>query len=197
MPERRRFPGVAEVLLFTCSTLIGAGILEAGLRLVTPFPIHSADANRDPHEALGYVVSPALADIDSHGFRNPGNRATGETIDLFALGDSHTFGQNVASELSWPQQLGRMANLSVYNYGVGGYGILQYAYLFGEVTRDGHRWVGHNGGGPGISADFRFYPQLGYTAAVLSNYDGAARGVASFIGDIIERTPTKETTARK
>jgi len=129
-PERRRSRGLPKAILLAGSILVGGVVLEGGLRLLSPFPIHSDGANRDPHEALGYVVSPAFADIDSQGFRNPDDLDRSAGIDLFALGDSHTFGQNVASEESWPQQLARMANLRVYNYGVGGYGILQYAYLF-------------------------------------------------------------------
>ncbi len=70
-----------------------------------------------------------------------------------------------------------------------GYG-MKYAYLFGDAMRNGHRCVGHNGGAPGISADFGFYPQLGYTFAVLSNYDGAASAVGNFIRGIIERAPS-------
>ncbi|HQR08451.1 MAG TPA: serine hydrolase domain-containing protein [Gemmatales bacterium] len=50
----------------------------------------------------------------------------------------------------------------------------KYAYGFGDFTVNGHRHIGHNGGAPGISADFRDYLDLGYTAIVLSNYDGAA-----------------------
>jgi hypothetical protein len=123
------------VLLLASALLVGAAILEGGLRLLTPFPIHADDANRDPHEALGYVVSPLFEDIDADGFRNPSDLALRDPVDLVALGDSHTFGQNVPSEQSWPQQLGRMANLQVYNYGVGGYGVLQYAYLFERGLR--------------------------------------------------------------
>jgi hypothetical protein len=129
-PRRRRSFGLAEGVLAASALLLGAAILEGALRLLTPFPIHTDDANRDPHEALGYVVSPAFSDIDSHGFRNSGELSLRDQIDLVTLGDSHTFGQNVPSEQSWPQQLGRIAHLSVYNSGVGGYGILQYAYLF-------------------------------------------------------------------
>jgi len=50
----------------------------------------------------------------------------------------------------------------------------KYAYGFGDFTVKGHRHIGHNGGAPGISADFREYLDLGYTAIILSNYDGAS-----------------------
>lgn len=62
-----------------------------------------------------------------------------------------------------------------------------YAYGFGEEFENGHRCVGHNGGAPGISADFRCFPDLGYTYAVLSNYDQAAARVGDFIRQMIAR----------
>ncbi len=69
---------------------------------------------------------------------------------------------------------------------------LGYAYFFGDETTNGHRHVGHNGGAPGISADFHIYSDLGYTVAVLSNYDGAAAIVSRFIRGIIERAPARQ-----
>ena len=72
---------------------------------------------------------------------------------------------------------------------------MKYAYLFGDISRNGHRSGGHNGGGPGISSDFRFYAQLGYTYVVLANYDRAASGVGRFIGGIIESAPAPESKA--
>lgn len=60
-----------------------------------------------------------------------------------------------------------------------------YACLIDDVRRKGHRKHGHNGGAPGISADFGFYPDLGYTFVVLSNSDGDAMNVSSFITNLI------------
>lgn len=47
----------------------------------------------------------------------------------------------------------------------------KYGYGFGVVNFKGVRSFGHNGGAPGISAQFDVYPDLGYTVIVLSNYD--------------------------
>ena len=60
-----------------------------------------------------------------------------------------------------------------------------YACLIGDNRSKGHRRHGHNGGAPGISADFGFYPDLGYTFVVLANMDGAAMPVSSFIRNMI------------
>ncbi len=50
--------------------------------------------------------------------------------------------------------------------GNGGYG-----YGFGALTVNGKRFFGHNGGAPGIAAELRIFPELGYTIAVMGNYD--------------------------
>jgi D-alanyl-D-alanine carboxypeptidase len=50
----------------------------------------------------------------------------------------------------------------------------RYAYGFGDKVYDGKHIVGHNGGAPGIAANFEMYPELGYTAVVLMNSDPPA-----------------------
>ena len=44
----------------------------------------------------------SLRDIDENGFRNP---KLFEEVDIVTVGDSFTYGNNVSSEKSWPQQL--------------------------------------------------------------------------------------------
>ncbi|MEW6410979.1 MAG: serine hydrolase domain-containing protein [Candidatus Zixiibacteriota bacterium] len=63
----------------------------------------------------------------------------------------------------------------------------KYAYLFGDENVNGHRVVGHNGGAPGINAVLAMYLDLGYTVAVLANYDGAAEVVAGKIKRALTR----------
>jgi hypothetical protein len=41
----------------------------------------------------------------------------------------------VSSEESWPQQLAKMANMTTYNFGMGGYGSLQYHHLIDEAVK--------------------------------------------------------------
>jgi CubicO group peptidase (beta-lactamase class C family) len=47
----------------------------------------------------------------------------------------------------------------------------KYAYGFGDSRVNGKRYVGHNGGAPGIAAQFESYTDAGYTIIVLANYD--------------------------
>jgi D-alanyl-D-alanine carboxypeptidase len=47
----------------------------------------------------------------------------------------------------------------------------RYAYGFGDKVFDGKHIVGHNGGWPGVAANFEMYPELGYTSVLLMNSD--------------------------
>ncbi len=69
-----------------------------------------------------------MDEIDEHGFRNN----TLPSIEVVALGDSHTYGFNVSSDNAWPKLLARKIEKNVYNFGIGGYGILQYQYLLNK-----------------------------------------------------------------
>src|SRR5207253_6767618 len=54
------------------------------------------------------------------------------------------------------------------------HGAAKYAFGMEEEIVEGVRIVGHGGGGPGINTNLDMYPDLGYVAVVLSNYDGGA-----------------------
>jgi len=62
---------------------------------------------------------------------------------------------------------------------------MRYGYLFGDENDDGLHTVGHSGGAPGINAKLSMYVDLGYTAAVMANYDMAASTVANKIDELI------------
>lgn len=80
-----------------------------------------------PDKVLGAVPSPsAMAGFDKWGYRN---REVPETVDIVAIGDSHTYGHAARMQDSWPYVLGRLTGRRVYNMGMGGYGPNQYYYL--------------------------------------------------------------------
>lgn len=62
---------------------------------------------------------------------------------------------------------------------------MHYGYLWGARETNGRTSVGHNGGAPGISADFRYYPESGDVVVVLGNQSGAARNVSRWINNLI------------
>jgi D-alanyl-D-alanine carboxypeptidase len=65
----------------------------------------------------------------------------------------------------------------------------RYAYGFGDKVFDGKRIVGHNGGSPGIAANFEMYPDSGYTSVMLMNSDPPA--MMPVIMGIRQRIPAK------
>ena len=50
-------------------------------------------------------------------------------------------------------------------------GMGRYGYGFGDNSAGGKHSVGHNGGAPGIAANFEMFPESGYTAVALMNSD--------------------------
>jgi CubicO group peptidase (beta-lactamase class C family) len=56
-----------------------------------------------------------------------------------------------------------------------------YAYLYADRRVNGRRYIGHNGGAPGINAEFSVFPDSAYVIVVLSNVDANATPVADQI----------------
>lgn len=119
-----------KILINLCVFLLatGFGLLfaEFGARLLlNSSDFLGLDVAEDP--ILGWVPSPsAMAGFDKWGFRN---RGVPETVDIVAVGDSHTYGNTARMVESWPFVLGRLTGRQVYNMGMGGYGPNQYFYL--------------------------------------------------------------------
>jgi hypothetical protein len=135
-----RDSALTRILFVTASIVLALIFSEALLRIFTRFPI-SATSNRQLHTELAYTLSPGLYDVDGAGFRNDDSAALAASVDIIAIGDSHTYGTNVRSDQSWPQVLGRMRSRSVYNFGIGGYGIYQYDRLFDLALAKNPKWI--------------------------------------------------------
>ncbi|OAN49239.1 hypothetical protein A6A04_03750 [Paramagnetospirillum marisnigri] len=114
------------VLVNGIGLIAGLLLVEVILRVATPFPVFEKSGFAKYHPILGMVTDPSFPEIDPEGFRNPDPPAH---PDLVALGASATYGYNVTSYDSWPQVLGRLTGMSVYNYGIGGYNPLQFYWL--------------------------------------------------------------------
>ena len=56
----------------------------------------------------------------------------------------------------------------------GPHGMGRYGYGFGVNDSGGKHSIGHNGGAPGIAANFEMFPESGYTAVTLMNADPPA-----------------------
>jgi D-alanyl-D-alanine carboxypeptidase len=68
-------------------------------------------------------------------------------------------------------------------------GMGRYGYGFGDNDAGGKHSVGHNGGSPGIAANFEMYPESGYTAVALMNADPPA--MMPVVKAIREKIPGK------
>lgn len=64
-------------------------------------------------------------------------------------------------------------------------GDIYYGYGFELESVDGQRVIGHGGGDLGISSGVRWYPDKGYTLAILSNYDRGGIVAIDKLQDII------------
>jgi hypothetical protein len=81
-------------------------------------------------DVMGAVPSSAArAGFDEWGFRN---REVPGSVDIVAIGDSHTYGNTATMDDSWPYVLGRLSGQRVYNMGLGGYGPNQYFAVFNK-----------------------------------------------------------------
>lgn len=65
-------------------------------------------------------------------------------------------------------------------------GPMAYGYLSTIGGTPGRRWVGHNGGAPGISAEFMHYPDDGLVMIVLANQDRGAEGLREWLHAQVE-----------
>jgi CubicO group peptidase (beta-lactamase class C family) len=61
----------------------------------------------------------------------------------------------------------------------------EYGFGFGIYGTPGNRIAGHSGGFPGISSNLDMYLDSGYTAVVLSNYDGGSQPVMEKIRELL------------
>lgn len=88
-------------------------------------------ANRpvaDP--VVGHRPNPAYREHDSRGWRND---AALPQAKIVVLGDSQTYGYNASIEEAWPQQLGAVMKMPVYQIAYGEYGPAHYLMLIDEA----------------------------------------------------------------
>lgn len=73
-------------------------------------------------------------------------------------------------------------------------GPMAYGYLTSLGGTPERRWIGHNGGAPGISAAFVHYPDDGLVLIVLSNLDRGAEAMQEWLQAQVEASlfPTRE-----
>ena len=82
-------------------------------------------------DRVGYRPGPGVPGHDARGWRNP---TAYRKADVVALGDSQTYGENVAAAEIWPRRLEAMISHPVYAMAYGGYGPVHSLLLWSEAT---------------------------------------------------------------
>ena len=92
---------------------------------------------------LGYVPRPGVrgtvrdggpVTIEANGFRFSGEKPASADTPILAVGDSFTYGEDVADLDAWPAQLQRLTGRTVLNGGVSGYGLDQIVLRTERLT---------------------------------------------------------------
>jgi hypothetical protein len=119
-----------SLLVNFCVLVVSIGFALGLAEFVSRLVLNPADFLRlevVKDDVLGAAPSPsAMTEFDRWGFRN---RKVPDTVDIVAVGDSHTYGNTARMVDSWPYVLGRLTGRQVYNMALGGYGPNQYFYL--------------------------------------------------------------------
>jgi hypothetical protein len=116
---------LANIGLLLGSSVVALLLCELGCRLfLNPADYLSQDPT--PDKILGAVLAIHGSGYDAWGFRN---QKVPPSVDIVAIGDSHTFGNCAKMDESWPYVLGRLTGRSVYNMALAGWGPNQYYYL--------------------------------------------------------------------
>lgn len=92
---------------------------------------------------LGYVPRPGVrgtvrdggpVTIEANGLRFSGEKPASADAPILAVGDSFTYGEDVADLDAWPAQLQRLTGRTVLNGGVSGYGLDQIVLRTERLT---------------------------------------------------------------
>lgn len=127
----RKSGRLGNLILLTASVILTLAVMETALQILDlPRQPMKPDKIKDP--ILVYKIPADWPGVDKDGFRN---RNIPARADIVTLGDSHTYGLNADIDSNWPGQLAKLTGLSVYNLGIGGYGPLQYYYLFDRALQ--------------------------------------------------------------
>jgi CubicO group peptidase (beta-lactamase class C family) len=144
--------------------------------------VHADHFRRDDREAgfaLGYVRTKEGQWQDNHDELSERGSAAGggyaSARDLYAFSRALMDGR-----LLTRAQLDTLWQVRVQPGPIG------YGYLFSVGNTSGKRWVGHNGGAPGISAEFLHYPDDGLVIIVLANQDNAAMAMREWLHALVE-----------
>jgi CubicO group peptidase (beta-lactamase class C family) len=124
--------------------------------------------SKAPKLAMGYATPPGSPDTLENW--SMVERSSSPAGGAFATAqDMVAFGQAL-----WAGRLAKRSIVDEFTTGKTSMGGMQYAFGFGVSNASGWREVGHNGGAPGVSADYKSFPDQGIDIVVLANVDAPA-----------------------
>lgn len=128
--HRQEVMTLRSAILFFASLAFSIIAAESALR-VLGFDRDFLGALVIPDTRYGHRVAP-LGTTDSNlGFRDP---KIPIQADIVAIGDSQTYGVSASATNSWPAQLQALLQRKTYNLGIGGYGPVQYDFLWDDYV---------------------------------------------------------------
>ncbi len=124
-----RYKSIKDIIINLClffgSASLSLLIAEFISRLIFhPIDVLSPELIKD--EMLGHYVKPFSGGHDAWGFRNP---SVPDSVSIAVIGDSQTWGINTQMHNSYPYKLGKLLEEKVYNFGISGYGPVQYLHV--------------------------------------------------------------------
>ena len=123
---------LGSVLFGLVLSEIGTRLVESKLERVQVSGAWFGQVQIVPDAKLGLRVAPNSVGHDANGFRN---RSVPTHADIVAVGDSLTWGQNATIDDAWPQRLGQLSGMTVYNMGTNGYGPIEYLVLTEDAIK--------------------------------------------------------------
>lgn len=121
---------LSSILIVTISTVVSLVFAEVACHYILN-PIDYLTPDRESDAVLRYKILPGSGGHDEWGFRN---KEVPEKVSVVVIGDSQTYGYNATLDFSYPAQLGKLLNKTVYNLSLGGYGPVQYDYLLSNFA---------------------------------------------------------------
>ncbi|MEO7457341.1 MAG: serine hydrolase domain-containing protein, partial [Gemmatimonadaceae bacterium] len=130
-------------------------------------------------KTASFVTLPVPSDAYAIGYATPpGSSETADNSELVERTSSPAGGAYASaadivafSRALWSGTLVALPRVDEFTTGKVSMGPVKYGYGFGERFVNGWRSVGHNGGAPGVGAEFESFPEQGIDVVVLTNID--------------------------
>jgi lysophospholipase L1-like esterase len=125
-PSSSRAKIIFANIALLCASICISMLAAEGLARMVLDPVDYLNPTLELDEFLNHRIRGYTGGHDEWGFRNVQRPKTAEIV---CIGDSLTYGVAALASESWPADLGKLRNETVYNMSLGGYGPIQYLHL--------------------------------------------------------------------